>query len=558
MPDYKYKAPNGRVFTLRGDSPATEQELEQVYASLPPEDLRTGSGITPEELRTQTRADVGIYPEEKVSSQERFISNVSPILSIIPGVGPLIQEAIRRSSPGINDYRQAQGEALIRGALRTVTGGLSDPALERVSAEVNPLTGGIEEKGPFVSRQEAGPERFAPILTSVGEIGGAALPAGELGLGVKTALQSLIRSGTTGGLFGAAGGLTEELQRPRAEGESISLSDALNSMIVPATIGTGLGLAIPGAAAVGAKLARRVPQVVRAVPETFDVTIQNSAMDLFRPKGEALTGQIVEGTQSGVFQDSLRNIRSRGKPSNVEDVIQFGADASDDLIKRHNAFVKQNKGVITDNSDVGQEILSSIEGRRLISPEARKAVTDLANEVSGEGNLSKDFDLLRELNEKRASYYRKTEAGQSTDLDDVLNAAEQIARDRLSSKLDSQYQLLTNTTDNPYRQYGALRGLLDPLRVRLNDLLKQRGIQKSQGLSLDRELLSTLKNNKSLFSGGEKARIDNVVVKIFDTLDQVPQPTRIQRLPPVIPLTEEEAFTQRMQEAVDASQAGSF
>ena len=33
MPTYKIKSPDGRIVTLKGDSPPTEQELEQIFSS---------------------------------------------------------------------------------------------------------------------------------------------------------------------------------------------------------------------------------------------------------------------------------------------------------------------------------------------------------------------------------------------------------------------------------------------------------------------------------------------------------------------------------------------
>lgn len=43
MPTYPITAPDGRVFPITGDSPPTEQELEEIYASLPP----ASSPVTP-------------------------------------------------------------------------------------------------------------------------------------------------------------------------------------------------------------------------------------------------------------------------------------------------------------------------------------------------------------------------------------------------------------------------------------------------------------------------------------------------------------------------------
>ena len=53
MPTYRITAPDGRKFKLTGDSPPTEQEIEEAYAKLPPieqtqqEPLKTIGDINP-------------------------------------------------------------------------------------------------------------------------------------------------------------------------------------------------------------------------------------------------------------------------------------------------------------------------------------------------------------------------------------------------------------------------------------------------------------------------------------------------------------------------------
>lgn len=140
-------------------------------------------------------------------------------------------------------------------------------------------------------------------------------------------------------------------------------------------------------------------------------------------------------------------------------------------------------------------------------------------------DLGQGFDDLNELNELRRAYYQKSNLGQATDLDNLMHEAEQLARDRLSRKMDDIYRARSGDTANPYRQYGSLKGLLGDLTDRADELITSQRIQRSKGPTLEREVLATLQKNSELLTGGELARIDRRIVKMFDALEKTPQPT---------------------------------
>lgn len=501
------------AFDLALEGPPAQDAFDQAL---------TEASISPEKLRSQTRGGAGIFPEEKLSTLDRAIGMASAIPGPIDALVQLLgTDQMRRAT-------QLQRENLARGALRTVSGGLSD-ALAKVSgAEVRP---------------EFSPERFAPESALAGEIAGAALPAGRVIGPAQTVGGAIGRSALTGALFGGAGGISSEVEKPSSGAELPTLGETLQASLLPAAAGAGIGALIPGAGALvtrGAqKLGQLIPRVAKSTSEVISETPLNAlAHDVMKPSGPAAISDLNRGLETGQFQDVLRNIRKELPeiPKNGLEVVEGAVKAEESLIGKHNNFVKANKDLPPlDNAGVAQQVRDSIAGNELATEEEIRAVNEVANLLEKDRTLDKSFNLLKNFNEKRDKYYKKSAAGQSSDLDDAVNNAYQIARDGLSTNLDKTYQAVSRTTDNPYRQYGALADFNTQLRQRLDKLASDRNIQLSKGIGLDREVISTLRKNIDLLKGGEAARINNRTMKMFEALENSSQPSRIKNLPPGTP-----------------------
>jgi hypothetical protein len=152
MPTYRVTAPDGRVVRLTGNSPPTDDELEQVFASLPP---ASGQADAPERvLEKQAPAtpavDVGSMLEHPISSSP------SGVALRALGAGKAIDAAenFLRTNPSMA-IQSAVARGAIKGAANTVAGlgrmvagaggfGEMDPT---TAAALQPSTWGLDTKG---------------------------------------------------------------------------------------------------------------------------------------------------------------------------------------------------------------------------------------------------------------------------------------------------------------------------------------------------------------------------------------------------------------------------
>lgn len=84
MPTYDVQAPDGRSFELEGDSPPTEQELEQVFASLPKAGLKQS---TQENLANQEAARQAIIQREQLPATQKVLQAAGAIPGAIMDIG---------------------------------------------------------------------------------------------------------------------------------------------------------------------------------------------------------------------------------------------------------------------------------------------------------------------------------------------------------------------------------------------------------------------------------------------------------------------------------------
>lgn len=293
---------------------------------------------------------------------------------------------------------------------------------------------------------------------------------------------------------------------------------------VPSTVSGAIEAMTPN-------IVKRGVEVIAKVPDSFKKNVGRTAQDVFKPAGDTAKAELIRDIDSGALHDDLRNISEFGKPTNMESMLENGLIASDNLITLHNDFVTQFPSETISTVDIAQSIRADASKGKFKKKAIRDELNEFAERIDGEDTLQGSFETLQELNDMRRAYYEKSQKGQLTDLDNALHQAEQAARDQLSAKLDNFYRLKTGATDNPYRQYGSLKGRIDDLSVRLNNLLTDRGIEVSKGPSLDREVLATVKKNISLLKGGEKGRIDNRVKRMFELLEKE-QTTNLRDLSP--------------------------
>jgi hypothetical protein len=195
MPTYRVTDPNtGRTLRLTGDSPPTEQELEEVFAAAEPKGIR------------KVAADQGIaaQPQQQTGAAE--------------GV--------------------SAGQAALIGTGRGMT-------------TIGRAVGLAEPEEPIVTDAVEELREAHPVAVTGGEIAGESAPFLLPGLGTAAIPSTAARVAATTALGAAEGGLISRGQGQDAENQAITAG-------VAGAVAGGLELALPHVGRVGGKVIRKV------------------------------------------------------------------------------------------------------------------------------------------------------------------------------------------------------------------------------------------------------------------------------------------------------------
>lgn len=242
MPIYKITAPDGRTLQLTGESPPSEQELEQVF---------------------QTTGTAYPQPAPEMSGAEKAAG-------VEMGLGQLKQEAQRIVGSDMSEEEKKAelaklGQIAQKGAqdirLRGLTG-MAESVLQGATfgfgEEVLGALGGpgITEK---LRARQAEFEEVSPTLAFASEMAGG-LPIAAIGAGAAQKGGSLLARGAkavgTGAALGGAYGAG------KAEG---GIGERLQAAATPAMLGAGLGVVAP-VAGVAARGLQKVGQKIAESP----------------------------------------------------------------------------------------------------------------------------------------------------------------------------------------------------------------------------------------------------------------------------------------------------
>lgn len=228
MPVYEVTDPEtGLTLELTGDSPPTEQELEQLFAQYAPTQENAEPSDQEAGLAPSGRASVGGYGRtarakkaaaQRREDQEAFLSSLTPEQrSLVESVGPLEAFAI-----GAGRGFTTIGRAI----------GVADPEDEAVTQSYENL------------------EKAQPSA-NVGEVVGQSAPFVLPGMGVAGIASTPLRTVATGALGALEGGLI-------ARGEGRNFADQLISAGVAGTVASALDLGLPVLGRVVGKAFRRL------------------------------------------------------------------------------------------------------------------------------------------------------------------------------------------------------------------------------------------------------------------------------------------------------------
>lgn len=475
MPIFEIETDQG-VFEIEADREPTQAEaLQAISGQAQPRALTAGE---------QRRASV---EPQLAANEELRQQNLNSALGGLPFYG-----ATGAYKSGVQAGRDIGGEGVLGDVLGGLTGvgatlGTLFNPITKAAGNIPILAQAIGEQQGEISTGNLNPSLFKETATGEREV------------------QPLVKFGDTTSTAANLG--TMMLNAIQADPVNAALAIYGGVQGIKNPVGTVKAIARPIEAG-----------IAKITPDAFKKDVGRVATDVFKPTTDTAKAELIKDIESGALHDDLRAVQEFGRPKNAEQMLENGLIATDNLITLHKDFVSKFPDEVISNADIAQSIRNEAASKELSTPTEKQGALDLAEKIDGERSLDRSFKLLQELNERRRAYFEKSSKGRATDLDSSLNALEQQARDQLSTKLDDFYRSQTGTTDNPYRQYGSLKGRLDDLTLRMNNLLTERNIEVSKGPSLDREVLATIKRNINLLKGGEKGRIDNRVAKMFDLL----------------------------------------
>lgn len=436
----------------------------------------------------------------------------------------------------VGDVSQISGLGVPLSKARAISSGSSfgaTDALERVLQDAMVKTGlttpeAVQALGVQAQRAQS-PEDELALNILGGVLPGSATVNSAIRAGANPTALSRVLSGSGAGFKGGLiTGINEAITQQGIEDPLTTLATIPETSALPVAGGVLLGGGIPAVGGLISGTGRMLGAAGRSIPRVAAPRLEDVATDIVKPP-KAARDSLIRDLETGSFQDSLRTIDAQGRPTSLVDTLEKGIPALDGLSTRIEGFIGDNSDLVLTNNDIADDVLNLADSKRFSSDSVKSGLSNLATKLKGDRTLRQAFDDLKELNERRRSYYKKSNLGQATDQDDLLNEAEQLARDRLSQKLDNVYRGVSGDTDNPYQQYGALKGLLGDLAERGDELITDQRIKRSKGPTLEREVLATIKSNAGLLTGGELGRIDRRVQDMFGLLDQ-PQPSRIRPL----------------------------
>jgi hypothetical protein len=254
MATFKVTDPStGKVLRLTGDSPPSEQELEQIFAA---------------QAQPQAVAQPQVLAPQPVAPQAPIQPQVAPAQAA-PQVQPTFAQALTGQVGGISpEEAQAQGFDVEGAKERERVLASMSPERRALLESITPVEAGFigagrglttigravglaEPETPSQRQRFEELEKVRPIATTVGEVAGEAAPFIAPGLGVAGLGARAAQVAGTAALGATEAGLI-------ARGKGADIGQQLFSAGIGGTVAGALDLALPVIGRIGSKAVRRI------------------------------------------------------------------------------------------------------------------------------------------------------------------------------------------------------------------------------------------------------------------------------------------------------------
>lgn len=451
MPVYSYQAPDGRIVDLEGDSPATEQELEQVFSSLPP--ISQNQESVNNFIESQQRGPISKAGSAIGGAVNAFVVDpIKAVGTVTEGTGrilgsdspqsleeALLTAAVPFSNQGVRNLAQTVAEGAGRGAfdlgnaINQLVGRKTQQLAENpLEASLQALTpGGVSAALSLLPRTPSQSEidqfkrdqlnsqmveavKSQPLVPEV--IGNADLPTAEalpLAASAVPVGPSAIRKGAS--LLER--GLTKGISKVKSGAETIAARGIFKQPLTAAAT-EALGITpVEGSQ-------NLIPVVKRSVLDANGGKIPTniSGQELLDKAADFKIDQYINGLkvaeQEGLAH-STQSLRKAMEERILRDHPTYGPEQVQDVI---DAVISENQGLFS------KEYISPTDGQKAT------------------------VQINRDLN--------KTNPGRIPKTDAQINAETALSQE-LSRQGSEMYQASTGTMGTPNQDWGALKQARD-------------------------------------------------------------------------------------------------
>lgn len=543
MPFFDIETDQG-VFTIDADREPTPQEVQDLYASgqleaAPPVIQRDLSVVSPE-FRQQYLAEA-----EKPVAQRLFDVGVQQARLPVDLVTGIAKQLVNAGIGGLQAPAAMLGTEVARieqnpleifSAPRRLAGQALQSGFEAVVRTPTDIIRSI----PDLARLSPGAavvQALTPRDTSEAAIEAAALKALQ-----DQEFEKIRAEGLAPQIFGQpqVPELTEAIQTfapVPAVGPARIAAGARGGVQAARQVAGVPGQALRGIRDAAARTVSQSPAlspIVRGLESRgLRASYENLGADVFNvPRTGPRAEKYISAVDSGGFVEELDEIRKVKTPTNYPELISAGETTVSNLGGEIGGFIKTQGATPVNNASAGaagRGVVSPLDVRDY--PEAAANIETRAALFDQPMTLERTFDELKQINDRVGSYYRKSEAGQATYLDDLENAADLAMRDQLSANADNLFRGLTGIDRNPFRLYGRVNERVSQARAHYNQLRIGTGQQVARGApaatTITEGVARGLRRARQVVTGGDLDTANANVRKLFQRAPKGPPPVSL-------------------------------
>lgn len=511
MPTYTVEAPNGVKFNVQGDSPPTEQELNDIFASLPT------TSVKPSPIAQQEAFKQQFIAEGTQTVPQQVLGALTAPVTTGAGLVKGIAETALKGVQGVGDiYGRAAGQQSLTDLLKSFYGDVIQTA-----GEVGPRA--AFDISNLLRQSFQSPETAAQSLRSIGAVANP----------LQASLQALVNPQAAPTPERAQQAFEEELvnqafaqqgEQPVLEafqrslgGEPLGQTNIDVARAAPLLIGaeTVVPAAIRGTASA---IQSAVAPIQRAVSRSLPATVEQSAMAALDVTAEEVARHIPVVNQR-ILEISPRAAAPKTAAEALKRATEAEASLYQDALVADKAATQQG---LYPRSDLiiskVEETLNNIpslipEERVALLNDARARYTDVSTPAKGRA-------LQQRLNKEFEAQY----ANDTFDRAAPANEVKFAVRNSIAEQMDEINKAVTGLDASPYSDIGSLIEFKGNLGKTIQNIQRaeartKTGIGSSKSTAIPTSKAQALyQTKKSLLSPFQKTqleKLDSNVSKIF-------------------------------------------